>query len=73
MAMWYHLSQAGSGRVSVVSAGVDSVPEHNYWREVVSDTGIVLDVVEPPRHIQVLLLFLDGQVHLSERKREVND
>lgn len=57
----------GGGRVSVVFAGVKSVPGHNYGREVVSDAGVVLNVVEPSRHIHVLLLVLDGQVHLGER------
>lgn len=52
--------RAGRGRVSVVSAGVNSVPEHGYGREVVSDAGVVLDVVEPPRHVDVLLLLLNG-------------
>lgn len=51
----------------MVSAGVNSVPEHNYGREVVSDAGVVLNVIEPSRHIHVLLLLLDGQVHLDER------
>lgn len=57
--------QAGFGgcRVSVVSAGVNSVPEHGYGREVVSDAGVVLNVVEPSCHVHILLLLLDGQLH----------
>lgn len=31
-----------------------------------SDTGVVLDVIEPTGHIHVLLLLLDGQIHLSK-------
>lgn len=61
----------GSCRVSVVPAGVNSVLEHNYWREVVSDAGVVLDVVEPPRYVHVLLLLLDDQVHLGERRERL--
>lgn len=63
----------GWDQVSVVSAGVNSVPEHGYGREVVSDSGVVLNVVEPPCHVYILLLLLDGQVHLAERgEGEVN-
>lgn len=65
-------SPAWSGQVSVVPAGVNSVPEHNYWREVVSDAGVVLNVVEPPRHIHVLLLLLDGQVNLGEKRNRLS-
>ncbi len=57
------------------SAGVNSVPEHSYGREVVSDAGVVLNVVEPSCHVQILLLLLDGQVHLrgeEVRLRKVN-
>lgn len=54
--------------VSVVSAGVNSVPEHSYGREVVSDAGVVLNVVEPSCHVHILLLLLDGQLHLGERR-----
>lgn len=50
----------GRDQVSVVSAGVDSVPEHSYMGEVVLDAGVVLNVVEPPCHVHVLLLLLDG-------------
>lgn len=50
-----------------MSAGVNSVPEHSYRREVVSDAGVVLNVVEPSRHVHILLLLLDGQVHLGKR------
>lgn len=50
----------GWDQVSVVSAGVDSVPEHSYVGEVVSDARVVLNVVEPPCHVHVLLLLLDG-------------
>lgn len=50
----------------MVSAGVDSVPEYDYWREVVSQAGDMLNVVEPAGHVQILLLLLDGQVHLSK-------
>lgn len=57
----------------MVSAGVNSVPEHGYGREVVSDSGVVLNMVEPSCHVYILLLLLDGQVHLAERgKGEVN-
>lgn len=62
----------GSDQISVVSAGVNSVPEHNYWREVASDTGVVLDVVKPPCHIHILLLLLNGQVHLGEEEIKVS-
>lgn len=51
----------------MVSAGVNPVPEHSYGREVVSDAGVVLNMVEPSRHIHIQLLLLDGQVHLGER------
>lgn len=51
----------------MVSAGVNSVPEYRYKREVVSDARVVLDVVEPSCHIHILFLLLDGQIHLSER------
>lgn len=52
--------EVGWDQVSVVSAGVDSVPEHSYVGKVVSDAGVVLNVVEPPCHVHVLLLLLDG-------------
>lgn len=61
------LGWAGRGRVSVVSAGVNPIPEHSYGGEVVSDAGVVLNVVEPPCHVHILLLLLDGQVHLGEK------
>lgn len=61
----------GRARVSMVSARVDSVPEYSYWGEVVSHAGVVLNVVEPSRQIQVLLLLLDGQVHLEKERPEV--
>lgn len=44
----------------MASAGVNSVPEHNYGGQVVSDARVVLNVVEPSRHIHILLLFLDA-------------
>lgn len=50
----------GWGQVSVVSAGVNSVPEHSYGGEVVSDARVVLNVVEPSRHIHILLLLLNA-------------
>lgn len=65
--------RVGWGQVSVVFAGVNSVPEHNYGREVVSDAGVVLDVVEPSRHIHILLLLLDGQVHYEWMDSIVHD
>lgn len=49
-----------------MSAGVDSVPEYCYWREVVPQAGDMLDVVEPAGDVQILLLLLDGQVHLRK-------
>lgn len=48
-------------------AGVNSVPEHGYRGEVVSDARVMLNMVKPPCHIHILLLLLDGQVHLGER------
>lgn len=53
-----------------MSAGVNSVPEHNYWREVVSDAGVVLHVIQPTSDIHVLLLLLDGQIHLREKEKK---
>lgn len=53
-------------RGSMMSAGVDSVPEYCYWREVVPQAGDMLDVVEPAGDVQILLLLLDGQVHLRK-------
>lgn len=52
----------------MVSAGVNSVPEHSYWREVVPDTRVALDVVEPAGNIHILLPVLDGQVNLGKRR-----
>lgn len=52
---------------SVVAAGVDSVPQDHHGGQVVPDAGVVLYVIEPPRHVHVLLLLLDGQVHLRQR------
>lgn len=57
----------GGWRVSVVFAAVNFVPEHNYGGKRVADARVVLNVVEPSRHIHVLLLLLDGQVHLRDR------
>lgn len=46
--------------VVLVPGGVNSVLEHNYWRKVASDTGVVLNVVKPSCHIHELLLLLHG-------------
>lgn len=59
-------------RWSVVAAGVNSVPQDRYGGQVVSDAGVVLHVVEPPRHIQVLLLLVHSQVHLREGEIHLN-
>lgn len=59
---------AGPVQVSVVSAGVDSVPDYNYRREVVPDASVVLDVVKPSGHVNKQLLLLDGQVQLCEER-----
>lgn len=61
------------GQVSVVSADVNSVPEHSYRREVVSDARVVLNVVEPSCHIHILLLLLDGQVHYEWMDSKVHE
>lgn len=57
----------------MVPAGVNSVPEHDYGGKVAPHAGVVLHVVEPPRHVHILLLLLDGQVHLGGRHREEED
>lgn len=57
----------------MVSAGVNSVPEHSYGREVVSDARVVLNVVEPSCHIHILLLLLDGQVHYEWMDSKVHE
>lgn len=49
---------------SVMSAGVDSVPEHGDGGQVALDAGEVLNVVEPSGHVGVLLPLLDGRVNL---------
>lgn len=54
---------------SVMSARVDSVPEHGDGREVALDAGEVLNVVKPPGHVGVLLPLLDGRVSLVGRER----
>lgn len=50
---------------SVMSAGVDSVPEHGDGGQVALDAGEVLNVIEPSGHIAVLLPLLDGRVNLT--------
>ena len=48
----------------MVSADVHSVSEHHHGAQVVAEAGVVLEVVEPPGHVDVMLLLVDGQVHL---------
>lgn len=57
--------------VSVMSAGVDSVPEHGDGGQVALDAGEVLNVVEPSSHVGVLLPLLDGRVNLRVKRSEV--
>lgn len=52
---------------SVVPAGVNSVPQYRDNGQVVSDSGVVLNVIEPSCHVGKLLLLLDSQIHLGGR------
>lgn len=61
----------GGGGVSVMSADVDSVPEHSDGGQVALDAGEVLNVVEPSGHVGVLLPLLDGTVNLRVTRSEV--
>lgn len=51
----------------MVPAGVEAVLQDHHGGQVVSDSGVVLDVVEPPGYVGPLLLFLHGEVHLQGR------
>lgn len=48
-------------------AGVNSVPQYRDNGQVVSDSGVVLNVIEPSCHVGKLLLLLDSQIHLGGR------